>query len=237
MHTVPKELRIFRTACCPNVIVHTLAGYAYLTIHAPSWKLTTIPHGTYLRAQTSVDPSRSVILCPGFVSPSKGHVEIIHAFAKAISISRNQLRTKLRIVGLCRDDNYRQRLMSTIAQLDIEEDIEFVEGFVDSVTMHRHYQEAQFVILGNDKGSPYSASGQLHTAAGYGLPILAKRVPIYDEPCAIKYDNKHELANLILAFDHTAVRDQASLASHIFASQRSWKHVADHHLRVYSGLS
>jgi glycosyltransferase involved in cell wall biosynthesis len=219
-----------------DLIVHTTAGLVAMkgwNARMASWnRITKIPHGVKGGSGTRKGIP-NLFLCPGFMGRSKGQLGIAEAAA--------HLRTQtdsfhLAFVGRCRDRDYQGKLDGAIFQ-GAGELASIHEGFHPDSVMADWFASAQAVILGAGDTTPLSASGQLHTALGFGLPVLAKNVPIYREGGAgvLYYDTPEECAFYMQALlDKDAA---APLAEHsrLEGISRSWQHVADMHRRVYFG--
>jgi glycosyltransferase involved in cell wall biosynthesis len=203
-----------------NVIVHTAGALAVVGTNGH-----LIPHGCEV-VESIVDYSiDKPALCPGFVSKSKGHVEILEA------VARSSWSGGLRILGECRDDVYAKTLEDTIAKFDIKATVE--NRFVDDLAPE--ILKASFVVLGNYLGSPYSASGQMHTAMGLGIPIIAKRVPIYEGiPGVLYYEDDIELAQWFSLMNNANIRKALGHEVKGAAQSRKWNTIAHQHVMLYN---
>lgn len=232
LHTVhpPPTKSIFISSLLDivnKVIVHTPAAAAQIAIKAYS-PIKVIPHGVRLSPTT---PNSIGFLCPGFISPSKGHNEILEGFAKFAAKLGGVGVPPLKILGLCRDHVYAQRLEQTITELGLESHVKIVNAYIGDDVLADEVSNAAAIILGaKGPSSPFSASGQMAIAAGCGKPIIAKNVPIYDGlPGALMYNDADELA-LFLNASRFASTDETSL----IAEARAWPKVAEKHLAVYT---
>lgn len=210
-----------------KVIVHTSSAAAQIAIQP--YGVTVIPHGVRLNKFTPNHPS-SPFLCPGFISGSKGHEEILRGYAKFIDRQQTNLLPGLSIVGLCRDFLYAQSLEQTINNLGLEGHVTIINKYLSDEALIAEVHDARAIILGaKGPSSPYSASGQMAIAIGCGKPVIAKNVPIYNNTTGITlFNNPEELANLLRA-THLIDTEEATLV----AQSRSWPNVAKKHVQVY----
>jgi glycosyltransferase involved in cell wall biosynthesis len=230
LHTVPKLPKRL-TELVPidsEIIVHTPAGAAEMAKRGRC--VDIIPHGVEI-VEVPGDHPKQHILVPGFVSPNKGLEEILEAWALTDCFRRY----KLLIAGLCRDHHYEQIIRDKIQNLGIAGTVAFSNQFATEANYHANLHDALAVVLGADKDTPYSASGQLHTALGYGLPIVAKNVPIYHAPGGIlRYHSATECSRWLdaLALDDALC---ATLRTHseYAAQSRTWAKVAAQHVALY----
>lgn len=206
-----------------KVIVHSAAAQ-YILFNDDAY---VIPHGVELRNDAHVKCTHVEIsaLVPGFMSPSKGHKEILEIIQKYPGP------IELKFVGECKDPAYLTQLDSWIADMGIRDSVKIDLGFKPS--LHADLMRADVVILGSGKDSPYSASGQLHTALGYKhLHILAKNVPIYGgTPGVFLYRDPDEA---LAALHNVMSRPRPSELTEV-AKQRSWPIVANKHILYYNG--
>lgn len=208
-------------------IVHTQAGKLIAESRGLD-HVTIVPHGAIARKPDYVPSDCLRGLCPGFVSPSKGHREIIEAVANTLH--------RLTIVGEIRDESYRTKLTELVYDLGLNQTtlaphVALDLGWKTNAEMQRYFEEVDFVVLGNDGRPTYSASGQAHTALGYGLPIFAKDVPIYREVSgAILWKDADELKQLLRGLSpHNLPR------THLPDSY-TWQAVAKTHLGIYRSM-
>lgn len=242
LHTVllpPQRTEFFTDLSNRNIkiIVHTAEGAAVMQqrgcathtiLHGASpinvSKQDIVAARTYLK----IPPTRSLGLCPGFLSPGKGHEEIIEAFANASGPD-----DKLAIVGLCRNTNYQIQLEQTIDYFGLASRIILDPTYQSSAQRAQWFSAADYVVLGAKtykdlSTAPRSASGQLATAIGYGLPIIAKNVPIYrDIHVSLLYDDVTSCAAYMYAkmVDHEPI--------FFIRDSRMWSDVAVQHEEVY----
>lgn len=214
-----------------KIISHTNAARAILNNYYP-FATYCIPHGVpqILLAPESTEYVN--FMCLGFISPSKGHGDIIKAFAETWEHSGG---CKLHIVGLCRDLGYLDKLNSQITSLALQDHILIDEGFKPAKEIETYLNTAQVIVLGGGRTSPFSASGQLAQAIGAGLPVIAKNIPIYrsqPSPSVLYYDDSKECALFMKACLNKDTRKE--LSNH--AGFITFDEAAKKHLEVYFGV-
>ena len=193
-----------------------------------------IPHGCpveSLKNKTKLFDGVN-ILCPGFISSSKNLEELIKSFA--LAWSNFEVSAYLHIVGLCRDINYLNKLESQIKSYNLDQNILIDEGFKTDQEMKKYLGGTDFIILGGNNTSPYSASGQLAQAIGAQLPVIAKNIPIYRSQNSEKvlfFSNTIECS----LFMQTLVNNKElreKLSKH--TGFPTWEEVAKKHINLYN---
>ncbi|MGI9326474.1 MAG: glycosyltransferase family 4 protein [Pseudomonadales bacterium] len=134
----------------------------------PAEKIEVV-HNAYLtdnlpvRKQES-EPSQSVLLCAGRLSPEKGHRYLIEAFAEVL---KQHPRCQLQIAG---EGMERSSLESRAKALGVDDNIEFL-GFVEN--MQPLYETAAlFVLPSLSEGLPNVILESYY----WSLPVVATRV-------------------------------------------------------------
>lgn len=211
-------------------VVHSAVAQAAL---APYIQARVVPHGVTNDPIKGCDPNKLVGLCPGFISKSKGHLEIVKAFAEICTDAM-----ELNIVGLCRDAGYEEILIRKIEHYGLEKNIKIYNAFHTNDAMREYFANSDYVLLGMDiDSSPYSASGQLHTAIGFRKPIIAKDVPIYridGNPGVLYYKTPNELQAWINAVQDVGVLHSLEVKNTREAHRLDWKHVARSTVECYN---
>ena len=207
------------------VVVHTPAAQTI-----SSWgERVHIPHGLIWRPQPT-NFNSNVLLCPGFVSESKGHKEIIDGFAIAVDHHKS-VGTVLKIAGLCRDHMYLQKLEGHINQYGLGKRIILESQYITDDQLVVEMKNARAIILGANKESPYSVSGQQSLALGLNKPIIAKNVPIYNHTPVGLYNTAEELANFLCHPDAFVTDELAAIAQ-----LRTWDKIVGKHVELYKDL-
>lgn len=243
LHTVlpkPRHALFFRSL--PSAIVHTPAAYAALRATNPTCEIRQISHGVTLqvvdeqkrnqaRDTLKIASDTTLLLCPGFIGQGKGTIEIIEAFAHSVPTQ-----SVLAVVGECRDDQYQQKITSTINDYGLTEHVIVDNVFQTRRARDRWFSAADAVVLGAKEDTPYSSSGQMATALGYGLPVLAKTTPIYQNAAGVLYyRDAHELAIQMQAIKDTRLRRLLATQTTL-ASYHVWEAVAAEHVAFYQEL-
>lgn len=240
LHTVtaaPKHVGFYMGYRRAHFIAHSPAAVAILSSRG-DWPAHFVHHGCSIQERLPRQealaklrlPDRPMVLCAGFMAPSKGHREIIEGFAQA----RERTPMTLVIVGECRDGAHYTMIDNLIKEYSLDADVVVNASF--QADLLPYLSAASFVVLGNWKGSPYSASGQLHDALGLGLPVLAKNAPIYQfgGEGVLLYSDPTELAALMVALaKRPDLREHLSQSALTEARVRSWQAVAKRHIEVY----
>ena len=221
-----------------KTVAHTPAGHSVLSKPPGEFGIHSIhaliPHGCPSPEAPGYKFAEHVtILCPGFISPSKGHEELIESFARAWPNFEKNPAT-LYIVGLCRDTSYLNRLQSQIKNYNLEQNIVIDEGFKTEQEMTKYLGSANIILLGGGKTSPYSASGQLAQAIGAQLPVIAKNIPIYRSQNSEKvllFSDKTECALFIQQLvNNEKLREK--LGKH--EGFPTWVEVTKKHINLYN---
>jgi glycosyltransferase involved in cell wall biosynthesis len=232
-HTVEPARRDFNEFCktlVNPVIVHSLEAQA-----VSPFPTKVIPHGCTILDSTT---SENVLLVPGFVSKSKNSLEIIEAFIKA---KDRGLTSRLRILGLCRDDEYQGKIRELISKNGINSEVDLeLESFVSDERVSEELRKCRAVVLGGGLKSPYSASGQLHDAVGASLPILAKNLPIYrSSPYVgvLYFEDSETLSRLMAGLENVYVRGELIQRNAKVRAVYTWDSIAKKTLDFYSSHS
>jgi glycosyltransferase involved in cell wall biosynthesis len=231
LHTVDEDhmlgLRLLTLA--GRAIVHTPEALALLWHQAAS----LVPHGA--TAPTRPRDKPAYLLVPGFVSPNKGTLEVIEGYFRARRHCPDYP-YPLRISGLCRDAGYEAKIRSLIARYQLDEHVGLASGFLRDDVAADQLSAAAAVVLGGGESSPYSASGQLHDAIGGGVPVLAKRLPIYMTPTGagvLHYEDTDTLCAWMLAMQDERVASFLAGRQRACAELLTWPAIADMTLKVY----
>jgi hypothetical protein len=235
--------------------LHTVKpGYQYLdfgsmVVHTPEAAFFTgpntriIPHGVTIRFPTTeekaeakkklgVDAWKKVFLAPGFVSTSKDIHNTVGTFLASTSMD-----SILIVSGECRDDLLANDLTTNLTVRGHTSRVKLDLTFADDNKRDLYFKAADVIILGREKDSPYSASGQIATALGYGLPILARECPIHRDGGVVLYraggaGESNELERFIKNTDTPALEYLSTRAKKL-ALERSWNLVAQEYEGIF----
>lgn len=180
-------------SCIDQALVHT--GQNRLQLVANGWladKIIVVPHGISdnrdklslqdARSKLSIPSSRKVVLSFGFVQPHKGMESLIqgikHLHDKGLDVHGY-------IVGGAnpadpRSQKYLGQLKELCAQLNVQEKIHFVEGFVEEATLEQYIVSAD-VVLFDYQSQHFESSGACATALSYGKVIATSLAPAFTE--------------------------------------------------------
>jgi glycosyltransferase involved in cell wall biosynthesis len=139
-------------------------------------KVVQIPHGITEVAQVGRADDRSLLLGFGYLGPNKGVENVLAAMPYLV---KRRPRLHYRFVGsqhpsewLAFGDEYPHRLRRLVAQLEVEDCVEFVSRYVSDAELSRTLSEAAVCVL------PYTdaeqaVSGTLARALGAGRAVVA----------------------------------------------------------------
>jgi glycosyltransferase involved in cell wall biosynthesis len=235
LHTVTFEKAAFYRKLVDlgvGIIVHSMEAAAVVARVSETYVPFVIPHGaTY----TIAVRDERYILVPGFVSESKNTLEILQAYFDA---REGGLTTPLRIVGMCRSEEYEAKLRAKIATYAGEDCVSLEVGFVPAEKLVALYAGAMVVVLGNNRVSPFSASGQLAQVVGVGVPVIAKNVAIYRGVDGVLYfEDVQQCALWMKTLEkNSTLRQQISVRLKLVAMERAWDKVATRHADVYTAV-
>jgi len=244
--------RIARLA--DHVIVHLDSQREILLrLRIPETKISVIPHGTRI---VEVDPKASrrrlhlpedgrMLLMFGFIKPHK----CAHVAIEALNMIREKHESVYLLIagGLAptaprAHRQYASSLRERVRALGLEgnviftnrycpdEDVPYIFGACD-IALFPYYEEDR------------SSSGSLHLAIGAGKPIIASRIPkfeelknISDELLVLPY-NSEAIAKLALRiFGDPDFRDYIIMRTEAYRRRTSWENVARMHLKLYGKL-
>lgn len=252
LHTAPRGIEHHRFLLelrhLAQVVVHTPVGSAAIGGG------NVIPHGVLVRSvenpikteararlvqQFPLVQDHRILLCPGFLSPTKKTEEIIDAFAQALSRQQTTMPWLLAIVGKAHRIELADSLSDEINWLGIQQNAIIVDGFQPASVMNDWFLAADAAILGGQDRTPYSASGQMATAMGYGLPVIAKNTDIYLQPGGIIYyydagDCGRWIESVLSSH---VLRQHLRTESMKVALDRSWDEIARRHVELYRSLA
>lgn len=197
---------------------------------------TLIPHGVHVHQQFAHPEIPLQYLVQGFLTPGKGVEAILGGWAHYQAGGRRDAR--LTIAGRA-DPAYLLQIEGLIMGLGISDTVDLKEGWIPKPD--KLYEVAWAVLLsGATVSRPYllsrSASGQAHTAIGYGCPVIARNQPIYRDGAQGLWDTPEDLGKWLHALQSWQLREELSGRAYALAKTRSWKSVAQRHLTCYEGL-
>lgn len=234
-----------------NVIVHLESQKAILLrLAVPEEKIEVIPHGTELSAEDQLKSRRKlqlpeegkILLMFGFVKPHK----CLHIALEALyQILKEKNDVYLFVAGGLAPSasktaqNYVSKMEAKIKDLGLDQNVIFPNYFYPNEDVSSIFAAADVVLF------PYytedlSASGALHLSIGAQRPVVASRIPTFEElknicdKLLIPSYNSSAIAKIVLRLinDPEFSRDiHNSLEK--YRTFTSWRNVAKKHLEVY----
>lgn len=209
-------------------IVHSVEGSLFVK------DAHIIPHGVKLgrldktEAKIKLFGHEPPIVCliPGFISKSKRTIETAMVALRAKTIN------KVIIAGECKDDYYLHEIMFKINTYGNPDKVVFEPSYISDEKQDLYLRASDFVLLGRSPISPYSASGQMALAFGYGKAIIAQDSPIHrdDGVLLFREDNTSQDLNYILNNLNERTIGELSFRSLNVGLSRSWDKIAKRHV-------
>jgi len=216
-------------------------------------RISVIPHGTKIievdreasRRRLGLPLDGKILLMFGFVKPHK----CLHVAVDALNIIRKEYENAYLFIagGLAptaseEHRRYADSLRKKIEELDLEENVIFPNKYYPDEDVPYIFSACDIVLF------PYyeedrSSSGSLHLAIGAGKPVIASRIPkfeelkhISDELLVLPY-NSEVIAKLALRiFKEPNFRDYIIGRTEAYRKLTSWENTARKHLELYSRL-
>jgi len=225
------------------------SGFHKTVVHTPEAAFfvpdsTVIPHGVTINFPTEEEKVKAklalnlqdywkVFLSPGFITKGKGIQHTIESFLGGATDEE-----LLIVSGECRDDALAEEITTSLLVRGHTSRIRLDLTYAEDKKRDLYFKASNAVILGRERDSPYSASGQIATALGYGLPILAREAPIHRDGGALLYrGGEHGEGNELPQFIENineSVLGYLSARSRKIATERSWDIVAMEYEKVFS---
>jgi len=237
-----------------EVIVHLETQKAILMrLGVPEEKITVIPHGTELSAEDQLKSRRKLQL------PEEGKILLVFGVIRthkclhiAIEVLYEILKEKkkvyLFVAGRLEpptsktEQNYVSKVEAKIKDLGLDQNVIF----------HNHYypnEDVPFIFAAADVALfPYaglweedrSASGSLHLSIGAQRPMVASRIPKFEElknicdELLIRSYNSSGIAKIVLRlFNDPEFSQYIHNRLEKYRSLTSWKNIAKKHLELY----
>lgn len=234
-----------------EVIVHLPSQAAILTrLEIPTKKIRVIPHGTEISDENKRDSRKKlkipedgrVILMFGFIKRHK----CLHIVLEAL----DEIRTKVKDVylfvagGLApnaekEDKDYIKDIDKRIEKLALQKNVIFPNRFFPNSDVPYLFGACDVVLF------PYyeedrSASGSLHLAIGAKKPVIASRIPkfeelknICDELLVLPYNSSGIARIAIRLFEDPEFAEYVLERTSEYRKLTSWEVVASQHLELY----
>jgi glycosyltransferase involved in cell wall biosynthesis len=215
----------------------------------PADRVASIPHGTFKETRISGaqakhvgDAAQSPLLVAfGYFEPSKNHQRLLEAFSL---LRLRHPKAKLWIGGHVRWPSppareYKTRIVNLIEQLGLKDHVTLWEEALPE-------SDVSVLLAAADVGcfvyreDTYSSSGALHRMLGSGKPVIAARIPKFDElrrvapEMLVDPDSPEDIARVLSRFlEDRSFRALIVAKTLRFAAETSWPIVAKAHLDVY----
>lgn len=254
LHTVhPFGIRgtFARGLAARALLTHTGRGYASLRAAGVTARIEAIPHGVpvitpfdktearrQLEDRFGIPATGVLVSSIGFLAKTKSHADTTKLVAKLLQ--QGQLPDDTRFVLAGRSiEGEGTWCKDAIRESGSDGNLFVVERWLSDDDSNLLHQATDVAVL-NRWPSSYSASGAVAMALGYGIPILAKTVPIHDDVDArfgIPFADDVELtAGLLALVTDPKLRVRLSDSARHVAAERSWPKVARRHLDLYRCL-
>lgn len=234
-----------------EVIVHLPTQEAILArLGIPSKKIHVIPHGTELseedkevsRNRFELPVRAKILLMFGFIKPHKNFHIVLEAFVEILEKFRDVyffIAGGLAPSASEKDREYAQFMTKRIEELKLEKNVIFPNKFFPNEDVPYLLRAADIVLF------PYyeedrSASGSFHLAIGAKRPIIASRIPkfeelknICDELLVLPYNSSGIARIAIRLFEDQEFQQYVFDRTNEYRNHTSWHAVASQHLEVY----
>jgi len=236
-----------------QVIVHLESQQAILTrLGIPLEKIYVIPHGTELsdedkeasRKRLGLPVDAKILLMFGFIKPHKclhivldALIEILEKFKDAYLF----LAGGLAATASKKDRDYAESVSKRIDELELQKNVIYPNKFFPNEDVPYLLRASDIVLF------PYyeedrSASGSFHLALGANKPIIASRIPkfeelkkICDELLILPYNSSAIAGTAIRLFEDLEFREYVLARTDDYRKLTSWEAVASQHLELYRG--
>jgi len=234
-----------------RVIVHLETQRAILErLGIPLEKIHVIPHGTRITHEDPVESRKKfglpekgkIMLIFGFIKPHK----CIHIAMDALKILLPKVDAYLFIGGWIAPSakpehkEYVEFLLDKMKKDNLEERVIFYKGFIPEEDVTYAFGACDVVLF------PYyeedrSASGSFHLAIGAGKPVVASRIPkfeelknISDELLVLPYNAEGLAGVLLRLFTDRDFERYVKERVEDYKEKTSWETTAKRHLEVYN---
>lgn len=236
-----------------QVIVHLGSQKAILTrLRIPSEKIHIIPHGTEIcdedkkasRKRLGLPTDANILLMFGFVKKHK----CIHIVLEALGEILGKFKDACLFIagGIApgasqKDRDYAEFLEKRIGELGLQNNVIYPNKFFPNEDVPYLLRAADIVLF------PYyeedrSVSGSFHLALGANKPIIASRIPkfeelkkICDELLVLPYNSSGITRTAIRIFEDPDFRKYILERADEYRKLTSWEAVARQHLELYRG--
>jgi glycosyltransferase involved in cell wall biosynthesis len=234
-----------------RIVVHLLSQSSILErLGVAMEKVHCIPHGTEISDQDRIHSRRRlslpedgrILLSFGFVKPHK----CLHILVDALSKIRERISGVYLFVagGLAPNAPKEHKAYAESVKKKIEGlrvNVIYPDKFFPNEDVPYIFRSSDVAIF------PYyeedrSASGSFHLAVGARVPIIASRIPKFEELGEISDEllvlphNSSGIAELVIRlFEEKGFLEYIKRRTDAFAKKTSWEEVASAHLKLYQG--
>jgi len=236
-----------------EVILHLDSQKAILKrLGIPAEKIHVIPHGTALsnadkkisRARLKLPEKGKIILMFGFVKPFKGmHVslEVLDEVREEVEDVYLFVAGSLAPTASKEERDYVEFVRKRIKELDLHDKVIFPNRFFPNEDIPFIFGASDVVLL------PYyhedrSASGSIHLAIGAKKPVIASRIPkfeelknICDELLVLPYNITGMARMIIRLFEDKELEQYVLDRTERYRGAISWPVIASQHMELYRG--
>jgi len=236
-----------------RVIVHLESQKAILTrLGIPSEKIHIIPHGTEFsdedkkasRKRLGLPKDAKILLMFGFVKKHKCLHIVLEALGKILEKFKDVylfVAGGLAPTASQKDRDYAEYVGKRIGELGLQKNVIYPNRFFPNEDVPYLFGASDIVLF------PYyeedrSASGSFHLAIGAKKPIIASRIPkfeelrnICDELLVLPYNSSGIAGIAVRLFEDPEFRQYVVDRTEGYRKLTSWRAVANRHLRLYKG--
>ncbi len=234
------------------VIMNSIAINMLTDVYeVPSSKINMIYHGVpdnfyvdpaYFKAKLQLE-NREIILTFGFLSPNKGIENMIKAMSPVIKKHPQALYIVLGIThpGVRQEHGevYRESLQQLVSENSLQDNVLFVDEFVDDVTLDSYLGAAELVVC------PYHAeeqitSGVLSNALGKGKAIIstpylhAREVLSDGRGKLVNFNDPEGLAEATIELlSNPQMRNSMAGQAYVLGREMAWSKVSRQYLELF----
>ena len=234
-----------------HVIVHLESQQAILTrLGIPSEKIYVIPHGTELsdedkeasRKRLGLPLDGKILLMFGFIKPHKCLHIVLDALVEILEKLKDVylfLAGGLAPTASQRDRDYAAFIDKKIEELELQKNVIYPKKFFPNEELP-YLLSASDIVLFPYYEEDRSASGSFHLAIGANKPIIASRIPkfeelrkICDELLVLPHNSSAVAGTAIRLFKDPEFREYVLARTDDYRKLTSWEAVARQHLELY----
>ena len=234
-----------------QVIVHLKSQKVILArLGIPSKKIHVISHGTELsnedqkasRKMLGLPTDAKVLLMFGFVKKHKSLHVVLEALVEILEKFKDVylfVAGGLAPTASQKDKDYAEFVGQRIVELDLQKNVIYTNKFFPNEDVPYLFGASDIVLF------PYyeedlSASGSLHLALGANKPVIASRIPkfeelkeVCDELLVLPYNSSGIAKIALRLFEDPEFERFVLDRTEQFKQRTSWQAVAKQHLEVY----